>query len=139
MDRAEAIKRMKAHIDIGKSHSLMWGKSMDVTQEGAVDELAEWFVNQAFQAGLFDPHGALHFLERTDGWTTQTGDFIYIQLAAQDELEAELQYLEMYAVPCVADYMKFKDQCLPEMTKFQCNASMERMPLYCAIKQRLPF
>ena len=139
MDRQQAIDRMMKHIEIGRSHALLWGKAMDVMQEGAVEEMATWFVDQAFQAGLFEENGELHFLERTDRWSTQTGDVIYIQLAAQDELEAELQYLEMYAVPCVADYLKFKgDGRGATGDKAGFVESMKRMPLYCAIKDRLP-
>lgn len=142
MERAEAIKRMTAFIQIGKCHSTLWGKSIDVMQPGAIEDMASWFVEQAFQAGLFDEHHALHFLERTDGWTTQTGEFIYIQLAAQDELEAEIKYLEMYCVPCVADYVRFMGtEVCAEMTgdKLDFLTSMQRMPLYCAIKGRLPY
>src|SRR5881275_1486083 len=104
MDREVALKKMRAHISLNRSHSLLWGKSMETMQPGAVEELATWFVNQAFQAGLFDDSNeSFHFLERTDGWYNQDGQLIRIELAAQDELEMELKYLQLNAVPCISD------------------------------------
>jgi hypothetical protein len=137
MDRNEAITRMKTHISITTSHSLIWGRTGDVMQGGVVDELARWFVDQAYQAGLFDEQGGMHFLERTDGWFSQTGEFIRLQMAARDELEAEIQYLEMYAVPCICDYIRFKGDIARFHNQEQYLIAMRRMPLYGAIQSRL--
>lgn len=113
---------------------------MEVLQPGAIEELANWFVDQAFQAGLFDQNGSVHFLERTDGWHNQDGEFIRIELAAQDELEMQRQYLLMQSIPCIADYVRIKhpDMSAVGLDKGDADTMMKRMPLYIAVRERMP-
>lgn len=135
MDRTEAEMRFRKFLD--QRHTIQWQTydlwQKKVTDSGGLETCVSDMMELFTIMGFIETNDSLHFLERTDGFYTPNGQWIRIELAARDELEAEMEYLQEFAYVVVSDYTRPVEVPNNEAAL----TILYRMPLWNTIRQRL--